>query len=74
VHLVGKRISVQPGDPWDGEVARSQFVLIGPHGSLDQDALNAKMTECLAENQLDSEVKRLATAALEWLRNKMNTK
>jgi G3E family GTPase len=74
VHLVGKRISVQPGDPWDGEVARSQFVLIGPHGSLDQDALNAKMTACLAENQLDSEVKRLATAALEWLRNKMNTK
>ncbi len=74
VHLVGKRISVQPGDRWEGETARSQFVLIGPHGALDRDALNAKMDACLAENQPDSEVRRLATAALEWLRGKMGTR
>jgi len=71
VHLVGKRISVAPGDPWENEVARSQFVLIGPHGALDRETLNQQMEACLAENQPDSEVKRLATAALDWLRGKM---
>jgi G3E family GTPase len=73
VHLVGKRISVQPGDPWE-ETPRSQFVLIGPHGSLDREALNQKMEACLAENQPDSEVKRLANAALEWLRGRLGTR
>ncbi len=52
MHLVGRRLTLTPGEPWGDTVPRNQIVLIGLPGSLDQAALAPYFDACVAQNPL----------------------
>lgn len=69
VQMVGRRVMVTMGAPWENEQLRtSQFVLIAAHGALDPDALQAQFEASLAKNAPRSELDRLARTVMRWLR------
>lgn len=45
-HLVGSRSELMPGEPWGTAARYSQLVLIGSHGSLDRQMLQAQLDSC----------------------------
>ncbi len=52
MHLVGRRLTLTPGEPWGDAVPRNQIVLIGLPGSLDQAALAPYFDACIAQHPL----------------------
>jgi G3E family GTPase len=68
LHIVGKRAEITIDDKWEQQAPQSQIVIIGQHGSLNTDELNATFEACLAENAPKSEIEWLANRALAWLR------
>lgn len=70
LHVVGKRVALNPGETWGETRAYSQFVIIGAHGSINADEMTRGLERCLAVNQPKSEVTRLAGKALDWLRGR----
>lgn len=73
IQVVGKRVTFTWGRSWETAQPRSQFVVIGTHGSVDAAALDAELERCLAINAPKSEMERLTNAALSWLRNRRGT-
>jgi G3E family GTPase len=67
LQMVGKRATIDVQGGWSGEPG-SNVVFIGADGSVDRDALNEQMMQCLAENVPDSQIGRLARAVTGWLR------
>jgi G3E family GTPase len=68
LQVVGKRASVDWGEAWGEQTPRSQIVVIGAHDSIEPDAYSAMFKRCLAVNAPKTELHRLATTALSWLR------
>lgn len=52
MHLVGRRLTLTPGEPWGDTVPRNQIVLIGLPGSLDQAAIAPYFDACVAQHPL----------------------
>lgn len=73
IQVVGKRATFTWGRSWGDAQPRSQFVVIGGHGSVNAAALDAEFERCLAINAPKSEMERLTNAALTWLRNRRGT-
>lgn len=67
LQIVGKRVELKL-EHWDAATQLSQFVVIGTHDNIHPDELQSLMDSCLAKNAPQSEVERLANAALSWLR------
>ena len=71
LHVVGKRVSLNlDGEKWGSKAPSSQFVVIGSADGIDADSLQEQMDACLAKNAPKSDVERLASAALNWLRRR----
>lgn len=71
LQVVGKRANLTIIDAGWGDVAPySQFVVIGSHNGFDPAELDSALTACLASNAPQSEIGRIASAALGWLRGK----
>jgi G3E family GTPase len=70
LQVVGKRATLTWGPPWGSDLAYSQLVVIGSHGELDREALQATFDGCLAANTPGSEIGRLADSVLSWLRKR----
>lgn len=68
LHVVGRRVSLEFGESWGDQLARTQIVVIGAHGGVDVTALQARFEATLAANAPASEIERVADAALRWLR------
>ena len=68
MQVVGKRASLSWGRPWGQTPAHTQIVVIGTHGSVDAAELTALFDGCLAANAPQSELGRMATNVLDWLR------
>jgi G3E family GTPase len=68
LHVVGRRVSLDFGDPWGAQPARTQIVVIGAHGGVDPAALQSRFEATLAANAPASELERVTEAALRWLR------
>jgi len=73
MQVVGKRASLAWGRPWGQTLPHTQIVVIGTHGSIDADALTALFDGCLAANAPQSELGRLASSVLDWLRRGRET-
>jgi G3E family GTPase len=73
LHIVGKRVSLTFGEKWGANTPRSQIVVIGSHGGVDAAALNAMFTNALVGSQHPSEVDRIRTTMLDWLRAKKSS-
>ena len=71
LQVVGKRVELKLED-WEHDSHVSQFVVIGTHGDVHSDELQALLDACLAKNAPKSDVERLADAALSWLRRKQD--
>jgi G3E family GTPase len=69
VQVVGKRASITPVSAgWGRRLPLTQVVFIGAHGAIDAAALSSQFDACLIENAPNSELERMASAALSWLR------
>jgi G3E family GTPase len=68
LQVVGKRASVDWSEAWGDQKPHSQIVVIGEHDSIEPDAYNAMFERCLAVHAPKTELHRLATTALSWLR------
>lgn len=68
LHVVGRRVSLEFGEPWGDQPARTQIVVIGAHGGVNAEALQARFEATLAANAPASDIERVADAALRWLR------
>lgn len=73
IQVVGKRATFTWGRSWGESPPHTQLVVIGAHGTVDAEALNAEFERCLAVNAPKSEVERLTNAALSWLRSRRGT-
>jgi len=65
--MVGKRVNLAKGEPWGDTKPRSQIVVIGPRGVINEQALNDLFRACIAGNDTGEE-NRLANAVVEILR------
>jgi hypothetical protein len=70
LQLVGKRISLTPGDDWGDVAPSSQIVVIGEQGSLDSAGLQAQFDSCKVDAAVTPEGAQLVTTVLRWLRGK----
>jgi G3E family GTPase len=68
LHVVGRRVSLEFGEAWGDQPARTQLVVIGAHGGVDAATLQSRFEATLAANAPASEIERVADAALRWLR------
>jgi G3E family GTPase len=69
LHVVGKRVSLTIGAPWDAdETPHTQIVVIGSHGGVDPDDLRGRFDGTLAINQQPSELARINETVLDWVR------
>lgn len=48
VQVVGRRATVNLGEAWNGQIPRSQIVVIGSYGGVDPAALQQRFDACLA--------------------------
>lgn len=72
LQVVGKRASVTWGQAWNIKTPHSEIVVIGEHGTVDAQALDAAFTKCLAEHAPQSEIGHLTASVVEWLRNRFS--
>jgi G3E family GTPase len=70
LHVVGKRVSLTFGAEWGSETPYTQIVVIGTHGGVDADALQAAFDATLAIHQPASELERVKNQVLDWLRTR----
>jgi G3E family GTPase len=69
LNVVGKRASLTfLGSSWETDTPRSQVVFIGTHGGIDPEALEARFDACLARNAPPSDLERITSAVIDWLR------
>jgi len=67
LQMVGKRVTLTKGEPWNDSKRRSQIVVIGSHGAVDEKELGELFTSCIAGESITGE-NRLADAVVEILR------
>jgi len=67
LQMVGKRVTLMKGLPWNGTKPRSQIVAIGARGAIDEQELSNLFASCIAGNS-ESDENRLADAVIEILR------
>jgi G3E family GTPase len=68
LQVVGKRVSLTFGEVWNGDSPHTQLVVIGTHGGVDANALRERFESTLAVNQPATELARIKSNVLEWLR------
>jgi G3E family GTPase len=67
LQMVGKRVTLTKGEPWDDARPRSQIVVIGPRGAVNEQELSDLFASCIAGKSISGE-NRLADAVVEILR------
>ncbi|MGH8245673.1 MAG: CobW family GTP-binding protein [Gammaproteobacteria bacterium] len=67
LQMVGKRVLLSRGAPWDAAQPGSQIVMIGTSGGIDADLMDRRLEACLARNS-PSSGNRMAQAVVEILR------
>ncbi len=70
LQVVGRRVSLTMGEPWGDTPPYTQIVVIGSHGGVDADDLRQRFEGTLAANAPPSEVEKVASQVLSWLRRK----
>ncbi len=69
LQMVGERVTLSKGDPWDGTPPRSQIVAIGVADRFEENELTDRMMRCVAgRGQGPGGDNRLADAVIEILR------
>ena len=68
VQVVGQRVTIEPGLPWDDTLPGSQFVVIAAHDGFEPDVLQALMDGTLQSHAPATALGRLADGVLSWLR------
>ncbi len=67
LQMVGKRVTLTKGEPWEGAKPQSQIVAVGAQGAVKEQELNDLFASCVADDTA-SEENRLADAVIEILR------
>lgn len=70
LQLVGKRISLTPGDAWNSTQPYTQIVVIGEQGRLNAAALQSAFENCIVDDIPDTEAGQFIGTVLRWLRAK----
>jgi G3E family GTPase len=71
LQVVGRRATLTLERAWGEDAPQSQLVVIGAAGELDDEDLNGRLKACLAVNAPKSELERLTTHVIEWLRGRL---
>ncbi|MCU0515047.1 MAG: GTP-binding protein, partial [Anaerolineae bacterium] len=71
LQLVGKRITLTPGEPWGSETPATGLVMIGTWGSVDADALRQRLAACVAA-PAPARVTVPAGGLWQWLRKQVH--
>jgi G3E family GTPase len=69
VQVVGRRVTIQVGQPWENRPPSSQFVLIAEHDRIAPADLQTQMDATLQANNPGSPLERVARGIISWLRS-----